>query len=268
MASYTQVSDMTFAVSVSNQKGGTGKTTIAVNTAGALADAGHRPLLIDLDPQGYATEATGLGAEYDADGVTLHEVLLDLDQQEHVTDLIGTGNEYDVIPANTKMSAESTETQLKTSTGGEQRLQRALEHLDTEYDFIVIDCPPGLGALTDNALLASGNVLIPAEAKETSKRALDLLSDQMESIQDFFGTPVRPVGLVANEVRPDGVSDEMLEWFEDVFGDSVPIFELRKRVALQRAGRAGVSIMTHDETCDMESVFQDIAEHLKGLANE
>lgn len=259
---------MTYSVCVSNQKGGTGKTTIAVNTTGALTERGHRPLLIDLDPQGYATEATGLADAYDADGLTIHDVLLDLDEQERVDELIQEGSEFDVLPANTAMSAESTEVQLQNAMGGEQRLGKALAHLETDYDFIVIDCPPGLGSLTDNALLATGNVLIPAEAKATSMRALELLSDQIQSITEFFGEPVSPVGLVANEVRPDGVSDDMMEWFQTVFGDDVPIFAIRKRVVLQRAGQAGVSIFNHDEDCDMAPVFEDIAAHLEGLADE
>lgn len=259
---------MTYSVCVSNQKGGTGKTTVAVNAAGALTERGNRTLLIDLDPQGYATEATGLADAYDADGLTIHDVLLDLEQQERVDELIREGSEFDVIPSNTAMSADSTEVQLKNAMGGEQRLGKALAHLDAEYDFIVIDCPPGLGALTDNALLATGNVLIPAEAKATSMRALELLSDQIASITEFFDEPITPVALVANEVRPDGVSDEMLEWFETVFGEDVPIFELRKRVVLQRAGRAGVSIFNHDEECDMTPVFEDIAAHLEVLADE
>lgn len=258
---------MALRVSVSNQKGGTGKTTTAVNTAGALARRGQDPLLIDLDPQGYATEATGLSEAYDGEGLTLHDVLLDVDQQDRVTELIQAGPEFDVIPANTKMSAKSTEVQLKNAMGGEQRLGKALAHLNAEYDFIVIDCPPGLGTLTDNALLASGNVLIPAEAKATSMRALELLRDQIDSIEAYFDQPVRPVGVVANEVRADGVSDEMLEWFDQVFGDAVPIFEIRKRVALQRAGRAGVSIFEHEEECDMEDVYLEIADHLTEVAN-
>lgn len=259
---------MTYSVCVSNQKGGTGKTTVAVNTAGGLAERGNRVLLIDLDPQGYATEATGLSEAYDADGLTIHDVLLDLEQQERVDELILEGNEFDVIPANVDMSAKSTESNLKNAMGGEQRLEKALDHLDTDHDFIVIDCPPGLGSLTDNALLATGNVLIPAEAKATSMRALELLSDQIQSIYDIFSVQVTPVALVANEVRPDGVSDDMLEWFETVFGEDVPMFEVRKRVALQRAGKAGVSIFNHTEECDMAPVFDELAAHLEGQADE
>ena len=254
---------MTLRLAISNQKGGTGKTTVAVNLAGALADRDRRVLLIDLDPQGYATEATGLADAYDADGVTLHDVLLDVDEQSAIGDVIQSGNEFDVLPSNTSLAANNTESALKQATGGEKRLGMALDELDQDYDFVVVDCPPGLGALTDNALLACEHVVIPAEAKGTSMRAVELLSDQIASLERFFDADIAPVAVVANEARPDGVSDEMLEWFERVFAD-VPVFEIRKRVALQRAMTAGVSIFEHDEDCDMEAVFDDLAAHLEG----
>jgi chromosome partitioning protein len=255
---------MAYRVCITNQKGGTGKTTIAVNLAGALAAREREVLLIDLDPQGYATEATGLADAYDGEPPTLHDVLLD-NRAEGLTELIHTGNEFDVIPSNSDLVARNTESQLKQATAGEQRLSRALDALEeeTDYDVILIDCPPGLGALTDNALLATQHVVIPAETKTTSMRALELLSDQMDSLERFFEVDIQPIALVANEVRQDGVSDKMLEWFDQVFQDSVPTFEVRKRVALQRAMENGRSIITHDEESDMEAVFDDLAAHVE-----
>lgn len=260
---------MTFRVCVTNQKGGTGKTTVAVNVAGALAARGGDVLLVDLDPQGYATEATGVAEAYDADGLTLHDVLLDLDDIGRLEELVREGAEFDVVPSNATLTANNTQTQLQQAKGGERRLGMALDRMDRDYDVVIVDCPPGLGALTDNALLATGHVLIPAETKATSMRALELLKDQIDSLALVFpDVEVEPIGLVANEVRTDGVSDDMLEWFEQVFGESVPIYEVRKRVALQRALMNGRSIMTHDEDCDMEAVFREIAaavvEHFDG----
>lgn len=254
---------MAYRVCITNQKGGTGKTTIAVNLAGALAARERKVLLIDLDPQGYATEATGLVNDYDGEPPTLHDILID-DRVQGVADLIRKGNEFDVIPSNSDLVARNTETQLKQATAGEQRLSRALDALEEEsdYDVILVDCPPGLGAFTDNALIATQHVVIPAETKTTSKRALELLSDQISSLEQFFDADIQPIALVANEVRQDGVSDKMLEWFDQVFQDSVPTFEVRKRVALQRAMESGRSIITHDEESDMEAVFEDLAAHV------
>ncbi|WP_231187423.1 ParA family protein [Haladaptatus sp. DYF46] len=260
---------MTYSVSVSNQKGGTGKTTVAVNLVGALANRGNEVLLVDLDPQGYATESVGIPDAYDADGLTLHDVLLDLDKISRTDDLVREAPEFDVIPSNVALTARNTETNLQNAQGGERRVGMALDNLSTDYDFIVIDCPPGLGALTDNALLATGRVLIPAETKGTSKRAVELLRDQIDSLEMLFPeASIQPVGVVANDVRQDGVSNEMIEWFDTVFGELVPVYELRKRVVLQRAQMAGRTIFEHDEECDMEGVFDDIAADLEGRAAE
>lgn len=259
---------MALALAVTNQKGGTGKTTVAVNVAGALAARGNDVLLIDLDPQGYATEGTGLSEAYDEAELTLHDVLLDLDNVGRLDDLIRPGHEFDVVPSNAELTAKNTQTQLQQASGGERRLSMALERLERDYDFIIVDCPPGLGALTDNALLATGNVLVPAETKGTSMRALELLRDQIDSLGIVFpDVEIAPVGVVANEVRSDGVSDDMLGWLQDVFGDSVPVYEVRKRVVLQRALMDGHSLFAHDEECDMAPVFDELAADLEVRAD-
>lgn len=258
---------MTFEVAVSNQKGGIGKTTVAVNTAGALANHGHDVLLVDLDPQGYATESVGLEDTFDEDGLTLHDVLLDLDDIERGDELIREAPEFDVIPSNIALSSNNTKNNLQNAQGGERRVSMMVDHLTFAYDFLLIDCPPGLNVFTDNALIAAGHVLIPAETKGTSKRAVELLRDQIDSLELLFpNVSIQPVGVVANEVREDNVSDEMLEWFDTVFGDVVPVYQLRKRVALQRAQMAGRSIFEHDEECDMEAVFDEIAADLERRA--
>ncbi|MGQ3723562.1 ParA family protein [Natrialba aegyptia] len=252
---------MAYRVCITNQKGGTGKTTVSINLAGGLAERGHDVVLIDLDPQGYATVGTGLKASYSTDGATLFEVLLE--ESATLGDIVQEGPEFDVIPSAARMAGRNIEAQLKQATAGERRLEAALDDLDGGHDVIVIDCPPGLGALTDNALLASRNVVIPAEAKGTSRRALELLNDQIDTLEQYFGADIRPIAVVANEARPDGVSDEMLEWFDAVFGGTIPVYEVRKRVALQRAMDAGRSVFAHDEDIDMAAVFDDLAGHVE-----
>lgn len=140
---------------------------------------------------------------------------------------------------------------------------------DGRWDFVLVDCPPNLGVLTDNAIVATGNVLIPAQAKSTSIRAIELLFKQLRSIESAFGD-VDEVALVANEVGVDGEAEEMMAWFKDVFEgrENCEVFEIRKRVALQRAWNAGVSIFEHDEDCDMESTYLDVARHLENYADD
>jgi len=232
---------------VTNQKGGAGKTTTTLNVAGALNQRGHDVLVVDLDPQGHATEGLGFGGLYDDPGRdSLFDVLPDLDRMVNAED------------------------ELANVMKREERLDMLLDESDADqrWDYVLVDCPPNLGVLTDNAIVATGNVLIPAQTKSTSIRAIELLFKQLRSIESAFGD-VDEVGLVANEVGVDGEAEEMMDWFEDVFEDreDCKVFEIRKRVALQRAWNAGVSIFEHHEDSDMEPVYLDVARHLEDYAD-
>jgi chromosome partitioning protein len=256
---------MTTNIAVSNQKGGAGKTTTSINVAGALNQLGHDVLLVDLDPQGHATEGVGFEAEYDTDSTSFYDVLPNLDILDETDRLIHEHHEMDVIPSHQNMI--NIEDALAGVPNRENRLKMALDSVD-DYEYIIIDCPPNLGVLTDNALLACENVLIPAQSKTTSIRALELLFKQINALEAAFGTNIREVGLVANEVGTDNEAEEMMEWFRDVFDDRAPVWEVRKRVALQRAWNTGVSIFEHEEDCDMEEVYLEIAETLEDIDGE
>lgn len=255
---------------VTNQKGGAGKTTTTLNVAGALNQRGHDVLVIDLDPQGHATEGLGFEDLYDdSDRDSLFDVLPDLDRMGDLEQLAVEHQEVDVVPSHERMI--NAEDELANVMKREERLDMLFNESDADqrWDYILVDCPPNLGVLTDNAIVATGNVLIPAQAKSTSIRAIELLFKQLRSIESAFGD-VDEVGLVANEVGVDGEAEEMMEWFKDIFEDreNCEVFEIRKRVALQRAWNAGVSIFEHEEDCDMEEVYLDVAEHLEDYADD
>ncbi|WP_312908479.1 ParA family protein [Natronosalvus caseinilyticus] len=250
---------------VSNQKGGVGKSTIALNTAGALANRGNDVLLIDLDPQGYLTSGTGFDDLYTDEGVKQYNAFKDPSEHD-VADLVHAHEEFDVLPANIDMF--NLEQELVSMMQGRKRLQMLLEDV-TDYDFIVVDCPPSLGLLTDNALLACGNLLIPAEAEDTSIRALDLLFKQVDSLEaNFSEASINEQALVVSNVDYplDGEQRGMLEWFEDQFGEYIPVFEIRNRAAIKRAWNNGRSIFGFDEECDMEDELDQIAAHFEAVA--
>jgi chromosome partitioning protein len=276
-------------ICVTNAKGGTGKTTIAINVAGALAQRGHDVLFVDLDPQGNATEGLGFKDAYDAAPPTILDVLTSTEHRGEVNDLLREHEEMDLLPSNTDllhaeheltiadlMARVATDPEIDLDpdalsslainadpeiVGGDHavdQLDHALDALDRSYDYVIVDTPPFYGRLTDNAMYAAPNVLIPALTEATSERAIELLFDQVAVLEDETGISVSDVGVVANRVETTNEDAEMIDWFQTVFPD-VPVWEIRKRVALQRAFSAGTSIFEYDDSVDMAEVFLDIA---------
>ncbi|WP_459806407.1 ParA family protein [Halopiger thermotolerans] len=245
---------------VTNQKGGVGKTTVAINLAGALNERGRDVLFVDLDPQGNATEGLGLLDAYDAEPPTLLDALVD-PSGVPLEEIVYEHAEMDVLASNVDMNA--AQSTLAEQPDGDGRLDALLTALEREgdYDVVVVDCPPQLGLITDNALCATENLVIPALAESTSKRSLELLFDYVGSLEMDYDVEIEPRALVANRVEYTNQADEMLEWFDEALPD-VPLFEVRKRVALQRAFEAGTSIFEVEEEVDMESVFESMAETL------
>lgn len=245
---------------VSNQKGGVGKTTDTINIGGALNARGHDVLLWDADPQGYLTMGVGFDDHYTADEPNQYSALLKPGEHD-VADLRLSHEEFDVIPANIDMF--QLEQDLVTAMKGREKLRQLMDGI-TNYDFIVVDSPPSLGHLTDNALLACQNLIIPAEAEDTSIRAIDILFQQIDTLEDNFDASIteRAV-LVSNIDYPlDGEQEEMMDWYHDTFGDYIPVYEFRNRAVVKRAYNAGVSIFKYDEDCDQANELLAMADYL------
>jgi len=283
--------DAAARVCVTNAKGGTGKTTVAINVAGALNRRGHDVLLVDLDPQGNATEGLGLTEAYDAAPPTLFDVLTDPTRRDELADVVVSHPEMDVVPSNIDMLGAEREltvadlvaranaddvaadpetlAELAVNTTAESvsgpnaldALDRALSGVDGEYDYVVVDSPPFYGKLTDTGIYAAPNVLVPALAEATSERAVELLVDQVRALEAQADITVDTLGVVANRVETTREDEEMLAWFDAVFADD-PVWEVRKRVALQRAFSAGESLFSYDDSVDMADVFLDVADSL------
>ena len=276
-------------VCVTNAKGGTGKTTVAINVAGALNERGRDVLFVDIDPQGNATEGLGLLDEYDAPPPTLFDVLTDHENRDVVNDLIVEHEEMDVLPSSIDLLQAEHELTIadliarlkqdSSVTGGADALaslainitpegvtgphaldslELALAEVEHDYDYVIVDSPPFYGKLTDTSIFATRNVLVPALTEATSERAIELLIEQIAALEDHVDITVDTVGVVANRVEKTNEDQMMLEWLNEVFAD-FPVWQVRKRVALQRAFSAGTSIFAYDQSVDMEEVFLEIA---------
>ncbi|ELZ52453.1 partition protein [Halorubrum distributum JCM 9100] len=263
-------------VAMLNQKGGVGKTTLTIHVAGALADRELDVLVVDLAPEGALTSILGYDEAYsDLDReVSLHELLLDPSRAAGVENLVLEGEEFDLLPSNERM-VDRTGGELNGEPRARERLKMALDELGAGYDVVLVDNMPSINVLTDNTLVASDGVLIPAYAEALSVQGLDRLQKQIDSVREYFGT-VRILGIVANRVEHNKQADAMLEQLHAEFEDGlgIPVFDVYKRVDLQRAIAAQErSIFAAEELdTDMAEVIAEIAalvdDELVGQAND
>jgi chromosome partitioning protein len=259
---------MTHTIAICNQKGGVGKTTLTINLGAALSDAGQRVLLIDLDPQGHLTEGVGLQESYLNGQPSLYEALVSKEPVSLATLIQRDTRAHEplaVIPATYQLML--AEQALYMTRNREHKLKTLLTQLDNQFDYVLIDCPPVLGNLTDNALNAARRVLIPIQAEATSVRALELLFDQIESVERGLNIEIQVLGVVPNMVQDSSMAKKILNDLRR----SVPMltpFELRKRVMLQAAWAAGCSIFAYQPPSNAdEKTKREVVELYRELAN-
>jgi len=183
---------MAFVISVVNQKGGVGKTTTSVNVAAYLAKAGHKVLLIDLDPQGNASTSLAVDV-YDNEARSVYNLLV---ENLRAVDVIFPSNQENlfVIPSNINLSGASIE--LVNLPDREFRLSQKLKNVESNFDYIIIDCPPSLGLLTINALVASRYVLIPVQAEYYALEGLGQLVQTIDLVKSYLKEDLHILGAV------------------------------------------------------------------------
>jgi len=205
-------------IALVNQKGGVGKTTSSVNLGAALAGYGRKVLMVDFDPQGALSAGFGMNP-HEMD-LTVYNVLMERDV--HVREaIISTADEnIDLLPANIDLSA--AEVQLVNEVAREQVLSRALRPIVDDYDVIIIDCQPSLGLLTVNALAAAHGVIIPLTAEFFALRAVALLVETIEKVQDRINPELTVDGVLATMVDGRTLhSKEVIGRLVEAFGDKV-----------------------------------------------
>jgi chromosome partitioning protein len=226
---------------IANQKGGVGKTSIAVNLCASLAHYGRRALLVDLDPQGNAT--TGSGIDKTACEKTVYGVLLG----EHpLADAIHPcEGKYDVVPSNRDLAG--AEVELITVERREFRLRDALKDAADRYDFVVIDCPPALNMLTVNGFAAADAVIIPMQCEYYALEGLSDLVGTLRKVKQNLNPRIEIEALVRTMYDPRStltvqVSDELKRHYGDKVFDTV----IPRNIRIAEAPSFGKPVLLHD----------------------
>ena len=233
---------MAIVLSVANQKGGVGKTTTSVNLAASLAQMKRRVLLIDLDPQGNATMGSGIN-KHDLE-VSVYDVLVDdADAAEMIVQAEAPG--FDLLGANTDLTG--AELDLANREKREYRLREALGSLQQRYDYVIIDCPPALGLLTINGLVAADSVIIPMQCEYYALEGLSALMGTIERIKASLNPDLMVEGLVRTMYDPrNSLSREVSLQLIEHFGDKVYRTVVPRNVRLAEAPSYGVPIIFYD----------------------
>lgn len=254
-------------IAIANQKGGVGKTTTAINLGTALAAVGQSVLLIDFDPQGNAS--TGLGIDHARRQVSSYDVLLDgLPVAQAV---LATGiPRFDVVPASLDLTG--AELELVNTPRREYQLHDALASMTVKHDYVLIDCPPALGLLTLNALVAADAVLVPLQVEFYALEGLSHLLSTVERVKRAFNPRLAIQGIVLTMFdKRNNLSEMIAQDVREHLGNKVYQTVIPRNVRVSEAPSHGKPVLFYDLRCAGSQAYLHLASEVllqEGIAPE
>ena len=246
-------------ITIANNKGGTGKTTTAVNLGAALAENEQRILLVDLDPQGNLS--VNLGVDIDLLSRTIYDALL-FPEAYPLKNVIITNLsfEMDLAPANIDLSGATVE--LMIMQGRESILKRALFPILNYYDFTLIDCPPNIGLLTLNALTAADLVIIPTQTEYLAMRSIKELKNIIDKVRERTNPKLEMKLLCTMFDKRTVHGRDVIEELREVFGDKVYNTVITRTIKFADASVAAEPILTYAKSSSAAEQYRNLAKEV------
>ena len=243
-------------ISLLNQKGGVGKTTTTVNLAGALAIEGNKVLVIDLDPQTHL----GLHFGMESESASVYDLLMEEDVTIEDT-LLSARENIDLVTSEVDLAA--AESELASKTDRHDLLSQKIVSVANKYDYILIDCPPSLGLLTINGLVAASSVIVPLQCEFFALEGLSALTNTIESIKQNFNPDLEIEGVVLTmHDKRNSLSDLVENDVRGFFGDKVYKTIIPRNVRISEAPSHGKPVLIYDTTCVGSKAYIDLAKEV------
>jgi chromosome partitioning protein len=245
-------------IAITNQKGGVGKSTTAVNVSAYLSSYGYKTLLIDLDPQSNST--SGLGLDPTDVKESVYEVLIrDSDPRKIILDT--AYKDLRILPSSIQLAG--AEVELVSSLKREFRLKEAIEKIEKDYDFILIDCPPALGLLTINALAAAKEVIIPIQCEYYALEGLGQLLSTINLVKKNLNDKLMIKGAIMTMYDPRlKLAEQVIEEVKNFFSERVYKTIIPRNVRLSEAPSYGKPIMEYDPDCKGAEAYSNFTKEV------
>lgn len=252
---------MSTIICVLSQKGGVGKTTATINLGAALALKGSKVLIIDNDPQANSTNA--LGFDDEALEHTIYELLTDnvITKQDIVKVIHNTKyKDLDLIPADITLA--DAEIRLSSALSRETILKKMIKHIDEDYDFIFIDCPPSLGLISINGLVAADMVIIPVFPSSFSVKGIRHLSKTVSKVKEALNPDLRHMVLITKYDSRTKMSHDYTQRLKDSFGDNIFKTIIRVNAEIEYAQGSSTPIVHYNLSCNGSEDYLNLAEEV------
>ncbi|MCL5073711.1 MAG: AAA family ATPase [Actinobacteria bacterium] len=245
-------------IAIANQKGGVGKSTTAVNLTSYLGYFGYRTLIVDMDPQSNST--SGLGISVNSDKSSIYNVIIGGENVVKVISKTDYSN-LEAIPSSIQLAG--AEVELVTSMKREYKLKEAVDKIKSEYDYVIIDCPPALGLLTINALSAADEVIIPIQCEYYALEGLGQLINTIKLVKENLNSELEIAGALMTMYDPRiKLADQVISEVKKYFSDKIYSTIIPRNVRLSEAPSYGKPILSYDPECKGAKAYKSFTKEV------